>query len=99
NEREARFSLADQDTGVRPLAAQIHGAAECKVLILKLGDRGVLTCRSRDYVDYRSYFVIDSFAEKVVDSVGAGDALLAYATLAMVTDGSDVVASILGTFA
>ena len=99
NEREARFSLADQDTGVRPLAAQIHGAAECKVLILKLGDRGVLTCRSRDYVDYRSFFVIDSFAEKVVDSVGAGDALLAYATLAMVTTGSDVVASILGTFA
>jgi bifunctional ADP-heptose synthase (sugar kinase/adenylyltransferase) len=99
NEREARFSLADQDTGVRPLAAEIHGAAECKVLILKLGDRGVLTCRSRDYVDYRSFFVIDSFAEKVVDSVGAGDALLAYATLAMVADGSDVVASILGTFA
>jgi sugar/nucleoside kinase (ribokinase family) len=99
NEREARFSLADQDTGVRPLAAQIHGAAQCKVLILKLGDRGVLTCRSGDYVDYRSFFVIDSFAEKVVDSVGAGDALLAYATLAMVTHGSDVVASILGTFA
>ncbi len=99
NEREARFSLADQDTGVRPLAAQIHGAAECKVLILKLGDRGVLTCRSRDYVDYRSFFVIDSFAEKVVDPVGAGDALLAYATLGMATDGSDVVASILGTFA
>ncbi len=99
NEREARFSLADQDTGVRPLAAQIHEAAQCKVLILKLGDRGVLTCRSRDYVDYRSFFVIDSFAEKVVDSVGAGDALLAYATLAMVTDSSDVVASILGSFA
>ncbi len=99
NEREARFSLADQDIGVRPLAAQIHKAAECKVLILKLGDRGVLTCRSGDYVDYRSFFVIDSFAEKVVDSVGAGDALLAYATLAMATDGSDVVASILGTFA
>lgn len=99
NEREARFSLADQDTGVRPLAAQIHEAAQCKVLILKLGDRGVLTCRSRDYVDFRSFFVIDSFAEKVVDSVGAGDALLAYATLAMVTDSSDVVASILGSFA
>jgi sugar/nucleoside kinase (ribokinase family) len=47
----------------------------------------------------RSFFVIDSFAERVVDAVGAGDALLAYATLTMVTDGSDVVASILGSFA
>jgi cytidyltransferase-like protein len=99
NEREARFALADQDTGVRPLAAHLHGEAQCKVLILKLGDRGVLTCRSSEYVDYRSFFVIDSFTEKVVDPVGAGDALVAYATLAMVTNGSDVVASVLGSFA
>ena len=35
----------------------------------------------------------------MLDAVGAGDALLSYATLAMVTDGSDTVASILGTFA
>ena len=26
NEREARFALADQDTGVRPLAARLHEA-------------------------------------------------------------------------
>jgi rfaE bifunctional protein kinase chain/domain/rfaE bifunctional protein nucleotidyltransferase chain/domain len=94
NEREARFALADQDSGVRPLAGRLHTEAECRVLILKLGDRGVLTARPGDYV-----YVIDSFAERVVDAVGAGDALLAYATLAMVTDGSDVVASILGSFA
>lgn len=99
NEREARFALADQDTGIRPLAAQLHGEAQCKILILKLGDRGILTCRSSDYVDFRSFFVIDSYAEKVADAVGAGDALLAYATLSMVTDGSDAVASILGSFA
>ena len=46
NEREARFALADQDTGVRPLAAKLHEDAECKTVILKLGDRGVLTCRA-----------------------------------------------------
>ena len=94
NEREARFALADQDTGVRPLAGRLHTEAECRVLVLKLGDRGILTCRPDDYV-----YVIDSFAERVMDAVGAGDALLAYATLSMVTDGSDVVASILGSFA
>lgn len=98
NEREARFALADQDSGIRPLAARLHGDAGCKILILKLGERGILTCRSSDYVDFRSFFVVDTFVDRVVDPVGAGDALLAYATLGMVTDGSDVVASILGSF-
>jgi bifunctional ADP-heptose synthase (sugar kinase/adenylyltransferase) len=99
NEREARFSLADQDTGVRPLAARLHDEAACKTVILKLGDRGLLTCRSSKHEDFRSFFVVDSFADRVIDAVGAGDALLSYATLAMVTDGSEVVASVLGSFA
>jgi rfaE bifunctional protein kinase chain/domain len=99
NEREARFSLADQDTGVRPLASRLQDEANCKTVILKLGDRGVLTSRGGVHEDLRSFFVVDSFAERVVDAVGAGDALLAYATLAMVVDGSEVVASILGSMA
>jgi rfaE bifunctional protein kinase chain/domain len=100
NEREARFALGDQDTGIRPLAAKLHGEARCRTLVLKLGDRGVLTVRSQfPPEDSRSYFVIDSFVDRVVDAVGAGDALLAYSTLAMVADGSEVVASILGSIA
>jgi rfaE bifunctional protein kinase chain/domain len=99
NEREARFSMADQDTGIRPLAAQLHEEAECRMIILKLGDRGVLTCRPGKGNDLRSFFVVDSFAERVIDAVGAGDALLAYSTLAMVADGSEVSATILGSFA
>jgi sugar/nucleoside kinase (ribokinase family) len=35
----------------------------------------------------------------VVDAVGAGDALLAYATLAKVAAGTDTVATILGSIA
>jgi sugar/nucleoside kinase (ribokinase family) len=35
----------------------------------------------------------------VVDAVGAGDALLAYATLAKVATGSDAIATILGSMA
>lgn len=97
NEREARFALADQDTGVRPLAAKLHEDAECKTVILKLGDRGVLTCRAGRERDPRTFFVIDSFAERVVDAVGAGDALLAYATLSLLVDPSEVAASVLGS--
>jgi rfaE bifunctional protein kinase chain/domain len=99
NEREARFALGDQDSVVRPLALELHKRSKCKTLILKLGDRGIITYRSDSPVDYRAFFAIESFADRVVDAVGAGDALLAYATLAMVASKNDVIASILGNLA
>jgi rfaE bifunctional protein kinase chain/domain/rfaE bifunctional protein nucleotidyltransferase chain/domain len=99
NEREARFALGDQDSVVRPLGVELFRRAECKTLMLKLGDRGVITFRDRPATDARSFFTIDSFAERAVDSVGAGDALLAYATLAMVATRHDVIAGVLGSFA
>jgi rfaE bifunctional protein kinase chain/domain/rfaE bifunctional protein nucleotidyltransferase chain/domain len=99
NEREARFALGDQDSVVRPLGVELFNRAECKTLMLKLGDRGMITFRDRPATDARSFFTIDSFAERAVDPVGAGDALLAYATLAMVATRNEVVASILGAFA
>ena len=99
NEREARFSLADQDSGIRPLASTLYDVAKCKTLILKLGERGVLTCRDSDHESLDSFFVVDSFVERLVDAVGAGDALLAYATLAMLATSKDSVATILGSIA
>ena len=99
NEREARFALGDQDSGIRPLASALYDAAKCKTLILKLGERGVLTCCSADHESLDSFVVVDSFADRVVDAVGAGDALLAYATLAKLATGSDAVATILGSMA
>ncbi len=99
NEREARFALGDQDSVVRPLATQLHARANCNILILKLGDRGILTYRSRPDGDPRTFYAVDSFVDAVKDAVGAGDALLAYATLALKATGSDVIASILGNVA
>ena len=99
NEREARFALGDQDSGIRPLAASLYDAAHCKTLILKLGDRGVLTCRHGDHQALESFFVLDSFVDRLVDGVGAGDALLAYSTLCMLATKSDVVATIIGVMA
>jgi cytidyltransferase-like protein len=99
NEREARFALADQESGVRPLASAIYDAAQCKTLILKLGDRGVLTCRSSDHERLDSFFVVDSFVDNLVDAVGAGDALLAYGTLSMLATKSAAIATILGSMA
>jgi rfaE bifunctional protein kinase chain/domain len=99
NEREARFALGDQDSGIRPLAALLYDKARCKSMILKLGSRGALVCRDPQHESVDSFFVLDSFADHVVDAVGAGDALLAYATLAMLSGGSEVVAAILGIMA
>jgi rfaE bifunctional protein kinase chain/domain len=100
NEREARFALGDQDSVVRPLALRLFREARCKNLILKLGERGLIGYRQRpDIEDVRSFFTIDSFADHVVDAVGAGDALLAYATLTEVATRNPVIASTLGAFA
>ena len=99
NEREARFALGDQDSVVRPLALELHQRSKCKTLILKCGDRGIITYRSNSPVDYRAFFTVESFADRVIDAVGAGDALLAYATLALIVTKNDVIASILGNMA
>lgn len=98
NEKEARFSLADQDSVVRPLALDLYKRAGCKVLILKMGARGIITYREASH-DVRAFFTIDAFADTVVDPVGSGDALLSYATLSLRATGSPVIASILGTMA
>lgn len=98
NEREARFALGDQDSVVRPLALDLYKKANCKNLILTMGERGIMTYRA-PLPSAGAFFVIDSFADHVVDAVGAGDALLSYATVAMVATGNITIASILGSFA
>jgi rfaE bifunctional protein kinase chain/domain len=99
NEREARFALGDQDSVVRPLGLELYRRAECRILMLKLGERGLMTFRSvpKEFEDVRAFFTLDSFADHVVDAVGSGDALLAYAALSMFAGGNEVIASVLGS--
>jgi sugar/nucleoside kinase (ribokinase family) len=101
NEREARFALGDQDSVVRPLGLELYRQAECRTLILKLGERGLLTYRAvpQNYEDVRAFFTVDTFAERVVDAVGSGDALLAYAALALFKTKNAVIGSVLGSLA
>jgi bifunctional ADP-heptose synthase (sugar kinase/adenylyltransferase) len=98
NEREARFALGDQDSIIRPLALELYLRANCRYLILKLGERGIITYRHPSH-EVRSFFTVDSFAEHVMDAVGAGDALLAYSTLALTVAKCPIIASILGSVA
>ena len=84
---------------MRPLGLELYQRSKAKTLILKLGERGIIVYRARPAEDMRNFFVVDSFAGSVLDAVGSGDALLAYATLAMVATGNEVIAGVLGSFA
>lgn len=100
NEKEARFALADQDSTVGRLSEALERETRCRMMIIKLGERGIFTVPVAKYKKCKSHaFNIESFADHVIDAVGAGDALLAYVTLTMLTNGSEVVASILGSMA
>lgn len=99
NEREARFSIADQDSTIGPLAGKLFSVAKCKNLILKLGERGLIGLSQVDLSLEPRIISLDAFTEKPVDPVGAGDALIAYATLTLKISGSLPMAAIIGSLA
>ena len=95
NEKEARFSLADQDASISSLTLQLDKKINCKNLILKLGERGLFAHGKSN----PSGFALPSFTKKIIDAVGAGDALLAYSSLALRASKSILISSILGSLA
>jgi bifunctional ADP-heptose synthase (sugar kinase/adenylyltransferase) len=95
NEKEARFSLADQDSNISGLTQQLDKKINCKNLILKLGERGIFGQGKSN----PSGFALPSFTKKIIDAVGAGDALLAYSSLALRATKSVLISSILGSLA
>ena len=96
NEKEVRFSLADQDSSISELTRELSKLSGFKNLILKLGERGTVTVAKQNN---SLSFVTPSFTKNVIDSVGAGDALLAYASLCLVSSKSIVSSNILGSIA
>ncbi|MDB4846328.1 PfkB family carbohydrate kinase [Candidatus Pelagibacter sp.] len=99
NEREVRFSLADQDSNISVLTQNLASLTNYKNLLLKLGERGLFAVSNinrQKPMDAES-FTIPTFVNKVEDSVGAGDTLLAYATLSMMATNSLMIASIIGS--
>jgi rfaE bifunctional protein kinase chain/domain len=95
NEREARFALGDQDSVVRPLALELFKLAQSRYLILKLGERGLISYRTPG-PHPRDFFTIDTFVDHLEDPIGAGDALLSYAAMTIAKTNNIVIASILG---
>ena len=96
NEKEARFSLADQDSTVGALVGKLKESTNSKNIILKLGVRG-LVCSGQKKPN--EVLALGSFTDNVVDAVGSGDALLAYASLVLKVSNSPAAACIIGSIA
>jgi bifunctional ADP-heptose synthase (sugar kinase/adenylyltransferase) len=101
NEQEVRFALADQDTVIRPLGTDLMNKSGAKTLMLKLGSRGMLTFRTEKVAGARpTFFAVDALVrENIIDTVGSGDALLAYSTIVQLKTKNEVLSSIIGTIA
>ena len=99
NEREARFSVADQDSAIGPLAGKVYSITQAKNLILKLGERGVIGLAKLENEQSDILISLDSFADNPIDPVGAGDALMAYSVLTLKVTGSLPMAAVIGSIA
>jgi rfaE bifunctional protein kinase chain/domain len=98
NEKEARFALGDQDTGIRPLASKLYEKSNAKHLVLKMGEKGSLVYRQPGE-NPRDFYILDSFAENTVDAIGAGDAMMAVTALAFKCSNNILISSFLGNIA
>ena len=100
NEKEARYSLGNQDLPIRPLGEQLFREMNPKLLILKAGRDGAITYRrALEGSDPRHFFALDSFARFTRDAVGAGDALLAYSTISWAITKNPLITTVIGLLA
>ena len=95
NEKETRFSLADQDASISDISRRLKKSSKNKNLILKLGERGIFSYGK----SHPNGFALPSFTKNIIDAVGAGDALLAYSSLTLFSTKSLLLASLLGSLA
>ena len=94
-EREARYSLFEQDLPVRPLLGELLKKSKAKYVILKLGSRGLMSLNNKS----SDYIALDPFVKNLIDSNGAGDALLAYSAASLYVTNSLIISSIIGILA
>ncbi|MDR4509092.1 MAG: PfkB family carbohydrate kinase [Candidatus Brocadiaceae bacterium] len=78
-EHEIRLEMRDLSGKLFPMMSHIHNRMKCKKIIVTRGRNGCVV------LDQNGEFLqIPSFAQKVVDRVGAGDALFGLTSLAAV---------------
>ena len=97
-EVEARSALKDFDSGIAYLGEKLRDELEAEHLILKLGAQGALIFTELDgrpQIENIPGLAI----EKVVDASGAGDSMMAVATLTLAASDDIFMATYLGSLA
>jgi len=90
-EHEARLELRDLKSEVRPLSYNLLKGLDCSRLVITRGKMGCTVCNKN-----KGFVKVPSFAQKIVDRVGAGDAFLSVTALASVMELDDELLGFLG---
>jgi len=90
-EHEARLELRDLKSEARPLSYNLLEKLGCSRLVITRGKMGCAV-----YSKNKGFVKVPSFAQKIVDRVGAGDAFLSVTALASVMELDDELLGFLG---
>ncbi|MEE2662064.1 MAG: PfkB family carbohydrate kinase [Pseudomonadota bacterium] len=95
-EVEARLAIRNKDDGIEFVAQKVLETAQCSNLFLKLGAEGLITYQSKTKdVGTREHF--PALSINPVDVSGAGDSLLASASLALTAGANTFEAAAIGS--
>ena len=95
NETELRHELRDRETNVKELMKQLSQTLKTKNLVVTQGTSGAILYVS----DSNQYYHCPAFADKIVDKVGAGDAMLALLSCSIKTGFGADLALFMGSLA
>ena len=100
-EHEARISLKNKDDGLIVLSDQLANATDAEAVFLKLGAEGALlhTNLSRRHAPRFTTERLSALNSAPIDVSGAGDAMLAAATMAMAACADIRIAFLIGSLA
>ena len=96
-EREARMELKDNTSGLVVLAETLRNELNAKNLLLKMGRDGVLISAQDENGQVLTTDEIGSINKNAVDTSGAGDSMLAGASLALASGANIYEAALVGS--
>jgi len=95
NETELRHELRDRESGVEPLMKELAIILQVQYLVVTQGNSGATLYDAES----KFYHYCPAFAAKVVDKIGAGDAMLAVLSCALKKEFSPNLALFFGSLA
>ena len=98
-ETEARLELKDQISGLAVIADKLRSKINSQSIIIKLGADGLVINGVKSDGTLLSLDALPSFNQSPVDVSGAGDSLLAAASLAITIENNLAKASLIGSLA